>query len=177
MGERMMAAGWRRAAMTAAVLGGAVLGGGVAPATASAQGLTFAAGTRLYGEGEESALVASVRTEYPVGRALVLEFASSLADVPDGVDRATGSVFELQAQLPLPLGDALAPYVGAGFGVAYTRLNGQSDGLDPVLSLGAGVRAMFTRQLGLALDARLRGIGTEFDGEHSDVTLGLRYVP
>ncbi|HST58693.1 MAG TPA: hypothetical protein VLK84_08400 [Longimicrobium sp.] len=168
----MMIGGWRRVALSAAVLLAVV-----APAAASAQGLTFAAGTRLYGEGEESALVASVRTEFPVGDALVLEFASSLADIPDGVDRATGSVFELQLQLPFPLGDALAPYVGAGFGVAYTQLNGASEGLEPVLSLGAGARAMFTRQLGLTLDARLRGISTEFDGEHSDVTLGLRYVP
>ncbi len=168
----MMKDGLSRIVMAAAVLLAAV-----APAAASAQGLTFAAGTRLYGEGEESALVAAVRTEFPVGDALVLEFASSLADIPAGVDRATGSVFELQLQLPFALGDALAPYVGAGVGVAYTRLGSAGNRLEPVLSLGAGARAMFTRQLGLTLDARLRGIGTEFDGEHSDVTLGLRYVP
>lgn len=145
-------------------------------AAASAQGLTFAGGTRLYGEDEESALVASVRSEFPVGSTLLIELASSLADLPDGVSRVTGSVFEAQLQLAFPLGEGLAPYVGAGAGVAYTHRNGASDGLDGVLSLGAGARMMFSRQLGLVLDARLRGIGTGLEGEHSDVTLGLRYV-
>ena len=154
----------------------AMLLAALAPAAVSAQGLTFAGGARLYGEGEESALVAAVRSEFPLGSALVLEFASSLADLPAGVNRATGSVFEVQLQMPVPLGDVLAPYFGAGVGVAYTHLDGASDGLDPVFSLGAGARAMFSRQLGLVLDARLRGISTEWDGEHSDVTLGLRYV-
>lgn len=147
----------------------------LAPAAARAQ-MTFAAGTRLYGENEESTLVAAIRSEFPVGDGLVLEFASSIADVPAGLSRATGSVFEVQLQLPVRLGDVLAPYFGAGAGVAYTSRNGASDGLNAVLSFGAGARWMFSPQLGLALDARLRGIGTELEGEHSDVTLGLRYV-
>jgi hypothetical protein len=168
----MKTAGLRLALAIAAALTSVIL-----PMRAAAQGLTFAGGARMYGEGEESVLVAAVRTEFPVGDALVLEFASSLADVPAGIDRATGSVFELQMQLPVSLGEVLIPYFGAGAGVAYTHRGGRSDGLDPVLSLGAGARAMLTRQLGLVLDARLRGIGTGFEGDHADVTLGLRYVP
>jgi hypothetical protein len=168
---RIKDARWRRVGLAAAVLLGLS-----APAAASAQGLTFAAGTRLYGDEGESALVAAVRSEFSVGNSLLIEVASSLADVPKGVSRATGSVFEAQLQLAFPLGEGLAPYVGGGFGVAYTHRNGASDGLDPVLSLGAGARVMFTQQLGLTFDARLRGIGTGLEGEHSDVTLGLRYV-
>lgn len=148
----------------------------LAPVAAGAQGLTFAGGARLYGEGEESVLMASVRSEFPVGSSLILEFASSLADVPADVPRATGSVFELQAQLPVPIGEGLVPYFGGGVGVGYTYRGRESDGLDPVLSVGAGARWMFSTQLGLALDARLRGIGTGFEGDHADVTLGLRYV-
>lgn len=159
-----MRAGWIAAALL------------VAPAAVGAQGLTFAGGARLYGEGEEEVLVAAVRSEFPVGSLLILEFASSLADVPANVPRATGSVFEVQLQVPVPIGPLLAPYFGAGAGVAYTHRNGASDGLDPVFSAGAGARWMLTGQLGLTLDARLRGIGTGLEGDHADVTLGLRYV-
>jgi hypothetical protein len=104
----------RETRFSRAWLAGAVLLALSAPAAAAAQGLTFAAGTRLYGEGEESVLVAAVRSEFPVGSSLLIEVASSLADIPDGVSRATGSVFEAQLQLAFPLGEGLAPYVGAG---------------------------------------------------------------
>jgi hypothetical protein len=167
----MMGAGSRRASLAAAAL---VMVS--APMAAEAQGLTLAGGARLYGEGRESAVMAALRSEFPIGSALVLEFASSVADPPEGTARGAASVFEAQLQAPLAMGDVLIPYVGAGAGVAYTYRNGESEGLEGVLSAGAGVRVLLSEQLGVVLDARIRGIGSGFQGEHTDVTLGLRYT-
>lgn len=157
-----------------AVWAAALLAAGVAPG-ASAQAITLSGGARLYNEEVASTLVASLRTEFPIGDALILEFASSLADPPTGGERSTGSVFEAQIQLPLDIGQKIEPYVGAGAGIGNTYRFARSEGWERVFSLGAGVRAMFSEQLGVVLDARLRGIGTGMEGEHTDVTVGLRY--
>ncbi len=70
------------------------------------------------------------------------------------------------------------PYFGAGAGVA--RLHdpaGGDDGVQTVLSLGAGVRVGLSEQLFAVLDARLRPpLDGEADEAHTDVTLGLRYL-
>lgn len=157
-------------------LAAAALAAAAAPQAARAQGLTFAGGIRAYDGYVESALVASVRSEFPIGSAMLLELSSSLADIPAGSERAVGSTFEVQLQFPVEMTNGFAPYFGAGVGVGYTSRFGRNDGLDPVVSIGAGVRTMFSPQLGLALDARLRSISLSREGEHSDVTLGLRYV-
>ena len=147
------------------------------PAGAGAQAFTLAAGARVYDEADGgSTLTAALRSEFPVGDRLILEFASSIADHPDGVVRSTASVFEAQIQLPVPLGDVLVPYFGAGAGVGWTRtLGGDDNALEPVVSLSVGTRAAITEELGVVLEARARGIGAEFAGSHLDLTVGLRY--
>lgn len=157
---------WLLAAVAAAVL----------PAGAQGQGITLAAGSRLYDEDGHGRLVAALRSEFPVGRSLILEFASSVSDHADA-PLSTASVFEAQLQLPIRLGQVLTPYVGVGGGAAWTR-SGHSDveinQFRGVLSAGVGVRAAITRRLGLTLDARARGAGFRFQGSHTDVTAGLR---
>ena len=152
---KMMDGGWRRAALAAAVLLGLS-----APAAAAAQGLTFAGGMRLYGEDEESALVASVRSEFPVGNTLLIELASSLADIPDGVSRATGGVRAHCSSRFRWRG--LRLLVGGPRGV-HAR-NGSSDGLDGVLPLASAGDDVQPAS-GPVARARLRVIGIGSEGE------------
>lgn len=164
--QRHFARGLLLAALVAAV-----------PAGAEAQAFTFAGGSRTHdGDGGWSTPVFALRTEHPVGGSLLLETASSVANRRDASTRAVTSVFEAQLQLPVALGDALEPYFGAGAGVGWVSSRSESgDGLQGVLSAGAGVRAMFSEQLGFVLDARIRGVGTEFAAAHTDLSIGLRY--
>lgn len=157
---------WLLAAAAAAML----------PAGAQAQGITLAAGSRLYDDDGQSRLVAALRSEFPVGRSLILEFASSVSEHADA-PLSTASVFEAQLQLPFRLGQVLTPYFGVGGGAAWTRATGSDAEMNEfrgVLSAGVGVRAAITNQLGITLDARVRGAGFEFQGSHTDVTVGLR---
>lgn len=141
---------------------------------ADAQGITVAAGARTYDEeGGGSAAMFAVRTEFPIGTAAILEFASSTAERPGGATRATSSVFEAQIQLPIRLGEVLTPYFGAGFGMGSTY-DGADRGWQGMPSASVGVRAALSPQLGLVLDARARGIGLDFEASHLDLTAGLR---
>lgn len=143
-----------------------------------AQAFTIAGGARLFdGDDGESATMAALRTEYPIGTSALIEFASSISEVPNPFRAGVRSVFEAQVQLPVTLGDVLTPYFGVGAGMGHVNhVEGREDGgWQGVLSAGAGVRVAFAEQLGVVIDARVRGIGTEFTGSHTDITVGLRY--
>jgi hypothetical protein len=147
-------------------------------ADASAQGITFAGGARLYdGDDGKSATMVAIRTEFPVGTGALIEFASSWSDVAEPARSEVRSVFEAQVQLPIRLGDVLTPYFGAGGGIGnVNRVNtGDDAGWKGVLSVSTGVRIALAGPLGVVLDARYRGIGAELTGGHLDVTAGLRY--
>lgn len=147
-------------------------------ADAGAQAFTLAGGARLFGgdDGVSAAMV-SLRTEFPIGTTALIEFASSISETPDEARGGASSVFEAQVQLPVRLGDVLTPYFAAGAGMGHVnQASGDVErGWQGVFSAGAGVRVALAGQLGVVLDARIRGIGLDMAGEHSDVTLGLRY--
>lgn len=138
-------------------------------------GITLAGGQRIYDGG--STIAASLRTDFAVSQAFRVEIAGSVADPVGETSRSASSLLEAQLQVPLPLGEVLTPYVGAGAGLARTATFGarDGDGTDFVVSAGIGVRAALSRELGIVGDVRVRAIGTEFEGEHVDLTLGLRY--
>lgn len=144
----------------------------------SAQAVSVAAGARLY-DGDEGgrALMVAIRTEFPVGTGALVEFASSVSDMAEPARSAVRTVFEAQVQLPIRLGEVLTPYVGAGGGIGNVNRVSTSDasGWKAVLSASAGVRIELADQLGMVVDARVRGVGTEFTGSHTDLTVGVRY--
>jgi hypothetical protein len=143
------------------------------PARVDAQ-ITVAGGARTYdGDDGGSAAMIAVRTEFPIGTAVILEFATSIAERPGGVSESTAGVFEAQIQLPIRLGEVLTPYVGAGGGMGSTY-DGSNEGWQAMLAASVGVRAAITPGLGVVLDARARGIGTSFRASHLDLTAGLR---
>lgn len=147
-------------------------------ADARAQAYTLAGGARLFdGDEGESATMGALRTEFPIGTGALIEFASSIAEVPDKGRSGVRSVFEAQVQIPVRLGDVLTPYFGAGAGFGHVNeVAGRDDGgWKGVLSASAGVRVAVAGQLGVVLDTRVRGVGAGFSGTHTDITLGLRY--
>ena len=168
---RMMGFTARRALLAASIASTMAMDG-------HAQAFTLAGGARLYdGEDGESATMAALRTEFPIGTRALIEFASSVAEIPDANRSGVRSVFEAQVQYLLPLGDVLTPYFGAGGGIGHVnQVSGREDGgWQGVLSASAGVRVAISEQLSVAVDARVRGIGAEFSGSHTDLTVGLRY--
>lgn len=156
----------------------ALLASAGAVADGHAQAYTLAGGARLYdGDDGESATMAALRTEFPIGTSALIEFASSIAEVSDENRSGVRSVFEAQVQLPMRLGDVLTPYIGAGAGFGHVNQGSGDldDGWQAVLSAGAGVRVAFAEQLGVVIDARVRGLAGDFSGSHTDLTVGLRY--
>ena len=155
-------------AVLAALLASAAAG------DADAQAYTLAGGARMFdGDDGETAVMGALRTEFPIGTSALIEFASSIAEVPDENRSGVRSVFEAQVQIPIRLGDVLTPYFGAGAGFGHVN-QGSGDldeGWQAVLSGGAGVRIAFAEQLGVVIDARVRGLA----GSHTDLTVGLRY--
>jgi hypothetical protein len=159
----------------------AVTAAALVPLSAAAQlrpAVSLSGGARVYDahDGGESRVVASIRTEFPISDLLVLEFAGSVADRGDKVQVTTGSVFEAQLQLPLPLGPTLVPYfgVGAGAAKAYTRTVEDPE-VELVLSGAIGVKAALSDNFGLVADARVRGVDWAFDASHFDLAVGVRY--
>lgn len=151
------------------------------PVCAAAQlrpAVSLSGGARVYDahDGGESRVVAAIRTEFPVANLIVVEFAGSVADRGERVQRTVGSVLEAQVQLPIALGPTLTPYfgVGGGVGQVFTREVDDPE-RELVLSGAVGVKAMLSENLGLVADARIRGIGTEFEASHPDMTVGIRY--
>jgi hypothetical protein len=162
-----------RRAMLAALVASAAMA-----AEADAQAFTVAGGARLFGGDDgASATMASLRTEFPIGTTALIEFASSISETPAAARGGVSSVFEAQVQLPVRLGDVLTPYFGAGAGMGHVNEATSDDerGWQGVLSAGAGVRVAVAEQLGVVLDARMRGVGSDFSGSHTDITVGLRY--
>jgi opacity protein-like surface antigen len=140
----------------------------------SASAVSLSGGARMYDQGGN--LAVSLRTEFPVGDLLAVEFSGSVADPVEGAARSTASVLEAQLQLPVRLGEVLTPYAGAGIGFAKTYTGQNADSrAQTVLSASVGVRAGFSRELGLVADARFRGIGGAWEGDHVDLTVGMRY--
>lgn len=155
-----------------------LLASAAAVADGHAQGFTLAGGARLFdGDDGESATMAALRTEFPIGTTALIEFASSIAEIPDANRAGVRSVFEAQVQYLVPLGDVLTPYFGAGAGIGHVnQVSGEDEtGWQGVLSASAGVRVAFAEQLAVVIDTRVRGIGAEFSGSHTDITVGLRY--
>ena len=137
--------------------------------------MSLSAGSRVYEGGAGLAFAVALRAEYPVSPAFLIEAASSVADPVEGVFRSTTTVFELQVQAQLP-GEHMAPYVGAGAGIARFRQGAVGiAGEGVVLSVGGGARIALRRQLGLVADARLRIAASGGADTHGDVTVGLRY--
>lgn len=141
---------------------------------AGAQAVTLAGGARMYDEG--SMPMVALRTEFPLPGPLLLEFAGSVADPQEDAARSVASLLEAQLQVEVPLGSVITPYIGAGVGAGKTYTLGQEDDDGEVVySLGVGARVMFSEQLGMVVDARLRDIGKADDDDHTDVSVGLRY--
>ena len=156
----------------------ALLASAAAAAEGHGQAFTLAGGARLFGGDDgQSATMAALRTEFPIGTTALIEFASSISEMPEATRGGVSSVFEAQVQLPVRLGDVLTPYFGAGAGMGHVnQASAEVDrGWQGVLSAGAGVRAAVAEQLGVVLDARVRGVGTGVHASHTDVTVGLRY--
>ena len=164
---------------TVGLLAALLLGAATAARAQSGSGpaVSISFGARAYDLAESGgrAVLAAIRTEYPLARGLILEFAGSVADPPgDPPERSTTSVLEAQVQIPAPLG-RLAPYAGAGLGIARTRGPGDETGSEAVVSVGAGARYSFSSQLGLVADLRARGLGFAFEDDHLDLTVGIRW--
>ena len=141
--------------------------------------VSLSGGARIYDarDGGEAMVVAAVRTEFPVADLLVIELAGSTADRAERIEQSVGSVFEAQVQLPIALGPSLTPYFGVGGGVGQVYTRGVEEAEAELVLVGAvGVRALLSENLGLVADARIRGIGTELDASHPDLTLGIRYA-
>jgi hypothetical protein len=134
-------------------------------------------GARGYdiGDSEGRAVLAAIRSDFYIRPGIILEIAGSVADPPaDRPERAATSVLEAQLQTEAALG-RLAPYAGAGIGLARTRAADDETGSAAVVSVGAGVRYALSYQLGLVADVRARGLGFAFEDDHLDVTLGFRW--
>lgn len=156
----------------------ALLASAAAVADGHAQAFTLAGGARLFdGDDGESATMAALRTEFPIGTTALIEFASSIAGIPDANRAGVRSVFETQVQYLVPLGDVLTPYFGAGAGIGHVNeVTGEEEtGWQGVFSASVGMRVAFAEQLAVVIDARMRGIGAEFTDSHTDITVGLRY--
>jgi hypothetical protein len=147
----------------------------LAAAGADAQAVSLAGGARMYDEG--SMAMVALRTEFPLPGPLLLEFAGSVADPLDDAPRSAASLLEAQLQVEVPLGAVITPYAGAGVGAAKTyTLGEEDDGGKTLWSLGVGARVALSGQLGLVVDARLRDIGKAEGDDHTDVSVGLRYL-
>jgi hypothetical protein len=156
-------------------VGMAALAIGLGAAQADAQAVSLHGGARMYDGGSQ--VMVALRTEFPLHEAFLVELAGSVADPRPEVPSAS-SVFEGQLQLFVPIDDALTPYVGAGLGAARMHdTNGNDDGVQTVMSVGAGFRIGVSEQLSVVLDARLRSsLNWEVDDAHTDLTVGLRYL-
>jgi hypothetical protein len=119
-------------------------------------------------------LTLTVRAVAPLSRTFLLEPGIVWAR-PDlqGGGGATLLIPEVQVQAQLPLGAVLAPYLGAGVGAGLAFAEGDNE-YDVALSAGAGVRIDVGGLLGVVIDGRVHGYGTDFAGSSAELTIGLR---
>lgn len=161
--------GLRSCSAMAAVL----LAGMLAGTDAGAQAVSLQGGARIYDTG--AVPMVALRTEFPLPGPVLMELSGSVADPRDDADRSAAGVLEGQLQVEMPLGPTVTPYLGAGGGVGRTyTFDDADDGVELVYSLGAGARVALTEQIGLVIDARMRGI-RDADDTHTDVSVGVRY--
>lgn len=136
--------------------------------------LTIAAGVSQYDlAGTGTAPHGAIRYARPLGRLLSLEVGAGYTRYePDGGAEAVNLVtpeVQLQAQLA---GRRIAPYLGAGGGVAASWISDAFES-EVTLSAAAGVRAAIARNAALAGELRVRGIGNGFEGAAAEWTLAL----
>ena len=81
---------------------------------------------------------------------------------------------ELQAQLQLPLG-LFKPYLGAGAGLAFATADNADGDTEFTLNAGLGLRFDLPFGLGIGVDGRVRGFGTDFAGSGADAAIGVSY--
>lgn len=149
-----------------------------APGTARAQSVSevsLGGGIMDYDlAGVGQTLTLNARAVAPLSPTFLLEPGIVWAR-PDlqGVVVATLLIPEVQVQAQLPLGAVLAPYVGAGVGAVLAFAEGDNE-YDLAVSGGAGVRIDAGGLLGLVIDGRVHGYGTDFAGSSAELTIGLR---
>ena len=118
----------------------------------------------------------NLRAEAPLSRNFVLEPGVMFfrPELQGGGD-ATLLIPEVQGQLQLPLGP-VAPYVGAGLGVALGWGPADRGGFETELapSAGVGLRVDYGGLLGFVIDGRIHGMGWDLDGGATEVTVGVR---
>lgn len=114
----------------------------------------------------------AVRAATPVRSTVLLEGGITAARLDEQfVERTTWLFPEVQAQLQASWG-GIAPYVGLGGGLGVALRDGDSD-VEPTLSGSVGVRAALGGRVGLHGEARLRGIGSGFEGSAAELTAGV----
>ena len=118
----------------------------------------------------------NLRVEAPLSRNFLLEPGVMLSRPHlQGGDDATMLIPEVQGQFQLPLGP-VAPYLGAGMGVVLGWGPEDRGGFETELapSVGAGLRIDAGGLLGFVVDGRIHGMGFDFDGVTSELTVGVR---
>jgi hypothetical protein len=177
LGGRMIRALVRSLALAAA----AVLV--MAPAQAHAQkaapqpfagpGITLAAGLMGFNlDGSGSTAVSALRADFPLSRVFTIEAAVARGRPEERLGTSTIYFPEVQLQAGAPLG-RVTPYAGAGFGI-YRLVGPTGANSDVTFSGGAGARVALTDRLGVVLDGRVHGIGTDFSARTGELSLGLR---
>ena len=89
-------------------------------------------------------------------------------------DTTTLVIPEVQAQLQLAVG-RVAPYLGAGMGVAFDFRDDAHGGTqtDVSISVAGGLRGWITDRVGVRAELRVRGFGWRFWGSAAEWTGGL----
>lgn len=122
--------------------------------------------------GTGTAPVLAVRAATPVQRNVLLEGGLTLARPDEDFGgRSTWLFPEVQAQLQAPW-RRVAPYVGLGGGLGVALRDGDPE-VEPTLSGSIGVRAGLGGRVGLHGEARLRGIGSGFEGSAAELAAGV----
>jgi hypothetical protein len=137
-------------------------------------GITLAAGIMDFDlSGVGNTPVGAIRADFPLSRVFGLEAALAVA-APDQQSGSSTIVFpEVQLQAGAPLG-RVAPYAGVGLGI-HRIFTSSGDNSDVTFSGGVGARVGVTDRLGLVLDGRLHGIGTDFSASTTELTVGVRF--
>jgi hypothetical protein len=165
----------RVAAMAAVALGASAAG---ARAQAlGGTGVTVAAGLMNYDlSGTGNTLAIALRVDRPITPVFRVE--GSVTGARPGQQFGGDPLLlipEVQLQAELPL-HGLAPYLGLGFGLAYSASGDDVPSrTEMALSGGAGVRAEVSSRLSGVLDGRVHALGSNFAGTTGELTLGLRW--
>jgi hypothetical protein len=115
----------------------------------------------------------AARVERPLTRVVLIEGGIVFARPEQQFgDTTTFVIPEVQAQIQIPR--RLAPYLGAGIGLAMDFREEEFGGtLTEVTFSGAvGLRAWLTDRFGARAELRVRGIGTNFAGSVAELTVG-----